>query len=109
MRVEGRVGRDIVELEERVVEGRVTDETEGREEKETEEVRMAEVDNREFRILGDTVEETAGGGVRLISGDREGRVTVEVLGGKTELEEVTEDIREGKKTEFEEEQVTVDV
>ena len=41
MRVEGQVGRDIVELEERVVEGRVTDETEGREEKETEEVQMA--------------------------------------------------------------------
>ena len=44
----------------------------------------------------------------MISGDREGRVAVEVLGGKTELE-VTEDIREGKKTEFEEGQVTVDV
>ena len=41
VRVEGQVGRDIVELEERVVEGRVTDETEGREEKETEEVQMA--------------------------------------------------------------------
>ena len=59
MRVEGRVGRDIVELEERVVEGRVTVETEGREEKETEEVRMVEVDNREFSSLGDTVGETA--------------------------------------------------
>ena len=62
----------------------------------------------ELNILGDTVGDSAGGGMRLISGDREGPETDEVLGGKTELEEVTVDIQEGLK-ELEEGQETVDM
>ena len=107
--VEGR-GRE-VELEERVLEEWVTDETEGRDTNDTEEVRMAELElaeeETEFKDLVDKIGETAGGGVRLISGDRERQVTVEVLGGKTDGR-VRVDVREEKKTELEG-QVTVDV
>jgi len=70
------------------------------------ELELAE-EETEFKDLVDKIGETAGGGVRLISGDRERRVTVEVLGGKTDGR-VRVDVREEKKTELEG-QVTVDV
>ena len=77
--VKGRVRE--LELEEWVA-----DETEGRDTNDTEEVRMAELElaeeKTEFKDL-DKIGETAGGGVRLISGDRERQVAVEVLVGKT--------------------------